>query len=129
MGEEARVRVGSSVARNHHLVSGSQDLRLDAAVLGRAVGAENGDGVDVGQGTLAVPSPAAVVGTGETRLAGRRGTDRENVLGDRGTVGRAHRAVGELALVATSEYQQVLRVLRRIGGEGGWEEVGQRRQA
>ena len=52
-------------------------------------------------------------------MAGRRGTDRENVLGDRGTVGSAHRAVGELALVATGEYQQVFRVLRRIGGERG----------
>lgn len=64
-------------------ISRSDNLRFDAVVLRRTVGAERSDGVDVGGPVSPVSGGAVSSGRGDARFPRRSGTDRENVLRDR----------------------------------------------
>lgn len=63
-----------------HLVSRSDNLRLDPAVLRGAVAGERRDGVDVAQLFVGVVSRAVQAGGGQARLSRRGRADGEDVL-------------------------------------------------
>lgn len=97
-----------------HLVSGSNDLRLDPEVPRRAVRRKEGNRVDVGLVQAISFDDLAVIGRGgPARGAGQGRPDRQHVLPDPRDVYRAGRAacLGRLTLIARGKNEEMLRVL------------------